>query len=101
MKASELKQLIKECVKSVIQETDGFEPYDAETDQFATGPRDRTEPVEHDYDEKEEIKLINDILVHASNGLKKTHSLTDTDITFSFEQIQKTCLELLKMHGAK
>lgn len=68
---SSLQQLVKQCIAEVITEsdppqqkwTDTFgkkmpgeftvessqpEPYDAETDAFAPGPRDRTEPIKRD-----------------------------------------------------
>lgn len=172
MKQTEFKQLIKECVKSVLNE---MEQYDDQSDTFSSGPRDRMEPVggglgivefpeaiikkhnldgqerwfvysssdpqaliigwgkteenaihnakttapyikhggvghtgdlkeigeEHSYDEKEEIKLINDILVEAQSSLKKTHSLTNQDIVYSLRQIINICIQLFKMHGAK
>lgn len=44
MKKEEFKKIIKECVKSVMDEVESWEPYDAETDTMAPAPRDRTEP---------------------------------------------------------
>ncbi len=41
MKKTQFKQLVKECIKSVISEWD---EYDQETDQFANQPADRSEP---------------------------------------------------------
>lgn len=45
MKASELKQLIRECLREVKEE---WEPYDAERDTFASAPRDRVDGEEND-----------------------------------------------------
>lgn len=42
MKKQEFKNFVKQVVKQVI--TENWEPYDAETDQFGSVPRDRTEP---------------------------------------------------------
>jgi len=42
------KKLVTHCLAEVITEEGQPEPYDAETDTFAPGPRDRTEPVKQD-----------------------------------------------------
>lgn len=40
MKKQEFREFIKEVVKQVLREN--LEPYDVETDQFGSDPRDRT-----------------------------------------------------------
>lgn len=42
MKKQEFRNFVKEVVRHVLKEN--MEPYDAETDQFGSAPRDRTEP---------------------------------------------------------
>lgn len=62
MKETQLRQLIKECVKSILE----MEDYDPKGDTFSYAPRDRDsieEPREpdtdsHGYNEKEEIRII-------------------------------------------
>lgn len=97
MKKQEFRNFVKEVVKNVLREN--TEPYDAETDQFGNAPRDRTEPSEHQYDEHEEMKKINDILVVCEHANKRLNDPSYFPLAIS--QIQKICIELLKMHGAK
>lgn len=42
------KKLVTQCIAEVITEEGQPEPYDAKTDAFSPGPRDRTEPVKQD-----------------------------------------------------
>lgn len=173
MKKTLLRKLVKECIESVFEE---FDQYDPETDTMAPGPRDRMSGEENDlnipefpqsvikqhnmdgqqrwfvyssadpqaliigwgksfqnavhnakttakyikhggvghvgelkesdinnsernYDEKTEMKKINDILVVCEHAFKRSNDVTYFPLVL--RQIQKICLELLKMHGAK
>lgn len=49
--------------------------------------------------DKDKMKKINDILVVCEYGMKKLNDPKYIDASLS--QIQKICIELLKMHGAK
>jgi len=170
MKTSELRKLIKECVKTIINES--IDTYDPEGDVSMYEPRDRMEepttasslniphypksiikPVnmdgkqkyfvysdesnvalilgygdsendaienakktatyikqggvgqggelkeEHNYDEKDELKKINDILIVCNYAEKKANDPKYAALVI--KQIQKICIDILKMHGIK
>lgn len=46
MKREALKGIVKECIRSLVTEMEGWEPYDDVTGDMAPAPRDRTEPVQ-------------------------------------------------------
>jgi len=46
MKRKDLKEIIRECIRSFVTEMEGWEPYDDVTGDIAPAPRDRTEPVQ-------------------------------------------------------
>jgi hypothetical protein len=103
MKKQELKQLIKECIKSVISEMDISNP-NPESDDMPYEPRDRTEPSiepEKPDVDKNKIKMLNDILVTCGDMQKRVHSLTDRVIINGIRNIQDTTIELMKSLGAK
>ncbi len=110
MKQTELKQIIKECVKSIVNEMEGWEPFDDKTGDMAPAPRDRTEPVEKPAEkpteekpeiDKEKIKKLNKILVTCGEMQKRVHSLTDETIRYGIKDIQNTVIELMRDLGAK
>lgn len=99
MKKQDLRKIIKECIKSLLIE---IESYDSETDQFSTGPRDRTEPIETEPEiDKAKMKMLNDILITCGDMQKRVHSLTDTTIINGIRNIQDTIIKLMKSLGAK
>jgi len=82
MKKNNLKSLVKECVKSIINE---MELYNPETGEMAPGPRDRTEPSQSS-SQSEHRKLSQDfdsgkkvlVLIPEPNGTYKVKLYSTT-----------------------
>lgn len=111
MKKNELKKLIKECVKSILE----VEEYDPQIDAFSYAPRDRynpEEPIEPDnsldseeysdeedqfgYNEDDEINIIK----AARDYAMKAGGTIDPKLQQeTLSTITAMLTKLLKMHG--
>jgi hypothetical protein len=81
MKKTELKKIVKECVETILKETNIIgnnnlaetpEMYDAETDAFSAGPADRLDNVGGDMNSKNALQLSHarEAISHFENNLK-------------------------------